>query len=207
MLSEFNRRRKTVALEFKVMSAAPGEITKLLTETRLGNPGAESRLAELVYGELHRLAKRKMSGERQDHTLQPTALVNEAFLRLIRAEDMEWTDRNHFFSVAATLMRRILIDHARQFRALKRGGGAKIDLDEAMAITHEHSDELLALDGALTELTALDPRQSRIVELRFFAGLSEEEIAALLDLSSRTVRREWRTARAWLHTRIAGPAA
>jgi RNA polymerase sigma factor (TIGR02999 family) len=188
------------------MGAAPGDITRLLAELRDGDREAESRLAHLVYKELHRLAKRRMFGERPDHTLQPTALVNEAFLRLTRAEGMEWTDRNHFFSVAATLMRRILIDHARQVRALKRGSGGKISLDEAMAITDENSEELLALDEALTRLAELDARQSRIVELRFFAGLSEDEIAELLEISPRTVKRDWRTARAWLHSRIVGPA-
>jgi RNA polymerase sigma-70 factor, ECF subfamily len=184
------------------MGAAPGDITRLLAEIRHGDHEAESRLAELVYGELHRLAKRRMSGERPDHTLQPTVLVNEAFLRLVRSDQTEWTSRNHFFAVAATLMRRILIDHARQVRAIKRGSGGKISLDTAIAITDENAEELLALDEALTQLAELDPRQSRIVELRFFAGLSEDEIAEVLEISTRTVKRDWKTAKAWLHSQI-----
>ena len=189
------------------MGTAPGDITRLLAEIRQGSSEAESRLAELVYAELHRLARRRMYGERPDHTLQPTVLVNEAFLRLVRQDGAEWTNRNHFFSVAATLMRRILIDHARQVRALKRGSGGKISLDTAIAITDENSEELLALDEALTRLGELDARQSRIVELRFFSGLSEDEIAELLGISARTVKRDWRTARAWLHSQIVGPSA
>jgi RNA polymerase sigma-70 factor (ECF subfamily) len=188
------------------MGAASGDITQLLAQIRQGNREAESRLAELVYKELHRLARRRMYGERPDHTLQPTVLVNDAFLRLVRTEGTEWTDRNHFFSLAATIMRRILIDHARQVRTLRRGGGRKISLDTAIAITDENSGELLALDEALTRLGELDGRQSRIVELRFFAGLSEDEIADVLGISCRTVKRDWRTARAWLHNQIVGPA-
>jgi RNA polymerase sigma-70 factor, ECF subfamily len=187
------------------MGTVPGDITRLLAEIRQGNREAETRLAELVYDELHRLAKYRMYGERADHTLQPTVLVSEAFVRLVRSDSTEWTSRNHFFAVAATMMRRILIDHARQVRAQKRGGGAKISLDTAIAVTDENLVELLALDEALTRLAVLDARQCRIVELRFFSGLSEDEIAEVLEISVRTVKREWKTARAWLHNQIAGP--
>jgi len=192
------------------VGTAPGDITRLLAGIRNGDREAEARLAELVYDELRRLAKRRMYGERPDHTLQPTALVNEAFLRLVRSDHTEWANRNHFFSVAATLMRRILIDHARQVRAAKRGSGGKVNLDDAVAdvaLTEESSVDLLALDEALTRLAEFDPKKSRVVELRFFAGLSEEEIADLLEVHPRTIRREWRKARAWLHSQIAGPAS
>jgi RNA polymerase sigma-70 factor, ECF subfamily len=178
-----------------------------LAEMRQGNPEAESHLAELVYQELHRLAQRFMSGERPDHTLQPTVLVHDTFLKLTGHNSVDWTDRKHFFAVAATLMRRILIDHARGVRAQKRGGGGKVSLDAAVPITAAMSDDLLALDEALTRLAELDPRQSKVVELRFFAGLPEEEIAKVLDVSIRTVKRDWGTARAWLHSQIAETTA
>jgi len=187
------------------MGTAPGDVTRLLAEIRQGNREAETRVAELVYDELHRLAKQRMYGERADHTLQPTLLVNEAFLRLVRSDHTEWANRNHFFAVAATLMRRILIDHARQVRALKRGGGGKISLSPMLAIRDENLEELLALDEALTRLAEMDARQSRVVELRFFAGLSEGEIAEVLNIDPRTVKRDWSTARAWLHSQLVRP--
>jgi RNA polymerase sigma factor (TIGR02999 family) len=185
------------------MSVAPGEITRLLADLRQGKHDVESRLADLVYGELHALAQRRMRGERPDHSLQPTVLVNDVFLRLVRYEGAVWTDRKHFYAVAATLMRRILIDHARRTRAVKRGSGRKTNLDDAIAVTDQGYVDLLALDEALTRLSELDARQSRIVELRFFAGLSEDEIADVLGIGLRTVQREWKTARAWLHSQIA----
>jgi RNA polymerase sigma factor (TIGR02999 family) len=184
------------------MSDEPGEVTQLLAEARQGNPAAESRLAEVLYDHLHRLARRAMAGERPDHTLQPTVLVHEALLRLVSHDSMEWANRKHFFAVAANLMRRILIDHAREVHAVKRGSGGKVCLDEAAGLTYARSDDLLALDEALTRLAAMDPRQGQIVELRFFAGLTEEEIAAALDVSPRTVKRDWQIARAWLHTQM-----
>jgi RNA polymerase sigma factor (TIGR02999 family) len=189
------------------MATAPGDITQLLAEARQGNPGAESRLVEIVYSQLHAMARRYMTGERSDHTLQPTVLVHEAFMRLVRSDTGEWSGRTHFFSVAAVVMRRILIDHARQVRAAKRGSGGKLSLDAGIHIGDEMSEELIALDEALDRLAQLDPRQCRVVELRFFSGLSEEEIAALLDVTPRTVRRDWKTARAWLHSQIAGTSA
>jgi RNA polymerase sigma factor (TIGR02999 family) len=185
------------------MDSGSGDITRLLAEMRQGNREAESCLAQLVYHELHRLAKRCMSGERPDHTLQPTVLVHDAFLKLAGTASVDWTDRKHFFAVAATLMRRILIDHARAVQAQKRGSGGKVSLDRAVPITPAMSDDLLALDEALTRLAELDRRQGQVVELRFFAGLSEEEIAKVLDVSTRTVKRDWITARAWLHSQIA----
>lgn len=185
------------------MPEAPGDVTRLLAEARHGNSAAESRLAEVLYQHLHGMARRAMAGERADHTLQPTVLVHEALLRLVRHDSMEWANRKHFFAVAANLMRRILIDHAREVHAAKRGNGGKVSLDEAAAITDAMSENLLALDEALTRLAALDPRQSQIVELRFFAGLTEDEIAAALDVSPRTVKRDWQVARAWLHNQMA----
>jgi RNA polymerase sigma-70 factor, ECF subfamily len=186
------------------MSSAAGEITRLLAQVSEGNGEAESRLAEAVYQQLHGIAIRCMRPERNDHTLQPTALVHEAFLKLVRPGSGKFTDRQHFFAVAARAMRRILIDHARKVRAEKRGRGAKVSLDGEIAITDAMSEELIALDRSLQRLAELDERQSRIVELRFFAGLSEEEIANLLGVSTRTIKREWKTARAWLHNSIAG---
>jgi RNA polymerase sigma factor (TIGR02999 family) len=170
---------------------------------RNGNRECEARLAELVYQELHRLAKRNMYGERADHTLQPTVLVHDVFMKLAHYSRANWTDRKHYFAVASTLMRRILIDHAREVRTQKRGGGIKVSLDVALPLTAAMSEELISLDEALTRLAELDPRQCKIVELRFFAGLANEEIARMLDVSIRTVERDWGTARAWLHDQIA----
>ncbi len=190
------------------MDSGPGDITRLLRKVREGDPEAESHLAELVYRELHRLAKRCMQGERPDNTLQPTILVHDAFVKLVGYSAANWADRKHFFAVAATLMRRILIDHARETQAQRRGGGkGKLTLDDAVLVTASISEDLIALDEALTRLEELDPRQSKVVELRFFAGLSEGEVAKMLDLSTRTVKRDWVTARAWLHGQLAGDAA
>lgn len=189
------------------MACGPADITRLLREIDRGNRAVEPLLAEAVYTELHRLARRCMRPERRDHTLQPTVLVHEAFMRLVGAGPGEWSDRKHFFAVAANIMRRILIDHARQVRAQKRGGGKKMDLTADMAVTDAMSDEMIALDEALTRLAALDLRQARVVELRFFAGISEDEIASILGVSSRTVKRDWITARAWLHNQLRGRGA
>lgn len=185
------------------MDHAPGDITLLLAELRAGNSSAESRLLSLVYDELRRLARRYMRGERPDHTLQPTALVHEAYLRLAGQRGVDWQDRAHFFGVAAQLMRRILVDHARARNAEKRGGHEpRIALDDALAFTEEKCAELLALDEALSRLAQRDPRQARVVELRFFGGLSEDEAAEVLGISTRTLKRDWSVARAWLFKEI-----
>lgn len=179
--------------------AAPGEITRVLVQLKQGNKEAASDLVPLVYPHLRKLASFYMRRERRDHTLQATGLVHEAFLRLLKQENLIWEDRNHFFGVAAGLMRRILVDHARAHRANKRGGESQdLPLDEALAFAQVRSRELIALDDALNQLYEWDPRQSQIVELRFFVGLTEEEIAEVLGISVRTVKRDWTAARAWL---------
>jgi len=178
----------------------PGGITQLLAEVQGGDRSAESRLASLVYDELHRLADNYMHGERPGQTIQATILVHDAFLRLVDQEERSWQNRSQFFATAAVLMRRMLIDHARRRNAAKRGGpGLKLPLDEAMGVSDDHCEELIALDEALTRLSEWDPRLSRIVEMRFFAGLTEEEIGEALGISPRTVKRDWQVARAWLH--------
>jgi RNA polymerase sigma factor (TIGR02999 family) len=156
----------------------------------------------LVYGELHRVAEAYMRRERRDHTLQPTALVHEAFLRLSEGASVSWTDRSHFFRLAARAMRRILTDHARRVRAAKRGGGGKVPLRESKLRIAALDLDVLALDEALGRLAELDPRQATIVELRFFGGLTVEETAKALDLSAITVKRDWRSARAWLKSEL-----
>jgi RNA polymerase sigma factor (TIGR02999 family) len=185
-----------------------GEITKMLDELRGGDRAAEARLLELVRHELHRMATKYMRRERSDHTLQPTALVNEVYLRLLGDGVPPMKDRTHFFAIAAGAMRRILIDHARASQSDKRGGGMKkTDLDGVFAFTEDKAEEIIHLDRALDSLAAMDPRQSQIVEMRFFAGMSEEEIAEVLGVSIRTVRREWRISRAWLHRALTGTEA
>ena len=184
------------------MSGIPErDITALLKDWSGGDRAALEKLMPVVYEELRRLAAAHLRSERSDHTLQPTALVHEAYLRLADQRSVEWANRAHFFSIAARIMRRILVDHARRRRALKRdGGGLRLTLAEAS--TEDRGPELLALDTALTSLEALDPRQARIVELRFFGGLSVEETAEAAGISTATVKREWRTARAWLRREI-----
>lgn len=185
------------------MGISPGEVTNLLIELKNGNRDAESRLMPLVYGELRRLAGLYMRGERPGHTLQATALVHEAYLRLVGHEDVDWQNRAHFFGVAANLMRRILVDHARAKQAKKRGGGdQKVSLDQAVLVRPEAPEQFLALDEALERLAKRDPRQARIVELRYFGGLSEEETAEVLEISVRTVKRDWSVARAWLYQQL-----
>ncbi len=181
-------------------------VTRLLTAWSQGDEGALEKLIPLVYGELRRVAARRLRRERSDHTLQTTALVHEAYLHLVEQKRVKWQNRAHFFGVAANLMRRILVDHARARGAAKRGGGAwRVSVDETVAIAPGLRDpELIALDEALEELARFDPRQARIVELRFFGGLSLEETASLLGVSAITVSRDWSMARAWLHERIAG---
>jgi len=187
-----------------VMAEKRGEVTVLLEALREGRRDVEPQLLTIVYPELKRLARKYMRGERPDHTLQATDLVHETYLRLM-PNDAEWQNRAHFFGVAAQAMRRILVDHARAHDAQKRGDGRiKVPLDEALALSNAESEYLIDLDGALQKLSSLDPRQARIVELRFFAGLSIEDTAEALGCAPRTVNREWRMARAWLRGEL-GP--
>ena len=190
------------------MESSPGEVTLLLAELTQGNRDAEAELIPLVYKELRRIAGYYMRDERVSHTLQPTALVNEAFLRLVDQTRIDWRNRAHFFGVAAQLMRRVLVDHARERAAAKRGGQrARIDLDHVeIGLTPEGSEQLLAVEEALTRLRAFDPQQERIVELRFYGGLTVEETAEALRVSPRTVKREWAMAKAWLQAELAGEA-
>lgn len=182
---------------------SPGEVTRLLAEVRNGDQSALERLAPLVEGELHRLAAGYMRRERPDHTLQATALVNEAYLKLVEQRETNWQNRSHFFAIAASLMRRILVDHARKGGAGKRGGGQRpLPLDEALVLGCERNDALMALDEALERLQKFDARQVRILELRFFGGLSVDETAEALDISPRTVDREWKLAQAWLRKEL-----
>ena len=181
------------------MTATPDAVTQLLINWRYGDKAALNRLMPLVYDELRRLARGYMRKERPDHTLQTSALINEAYLELVDQDEPNWQNRAHFFAVAAQIMRHILIDHARSYQYDKRGAGAqKVQLDESLVLTNERAGELVALDEALTSLAAVDARKGRIVELRFFGGLNIEETAEVLDLSPTTVQREWRAARAWL---------
>ena len=178
---------------------SPKEVTLLLIDWGNGDQAALDELIPLVYDELRMLARRYMRRESQDHTLQTSALVNEAYLRLVDQRSVQWQNRAHFFAVAAQVMRHILIDHARRYHYAKRGAGAqKIPLDEAAVFTEQRAAEFVALDDALASLATLDPRRSEIVELRFFGGLSIEETAEVLKVSSPTVQREWRAAKAWL---------
>ena len=175
------------------------EVTQLLLDWSDGDQSAFDALMPLVYDELRQMARRYMSRERPGHTLQTTALVNEAYLRLIDQKRVHWQNRAHFFAVAAQAMRRILIDYARKQRYAKRGGGApKISLEEAAVMSQERAADLVSLDEALTTLASIDPQQSRVVELRFFGGLTIEETAEVLRLSVDMVKREWATAKAWL---------
>lgn len=185
------------------MVSSTKEVTDLLLDWSNGSQAALERLTPLVYGELHRLAHQHMKRERryqQAHTLQTSALVNEAYLRLIDQRNVRWQNRAQFFSIASRLMRRILVDHARARQYAKRGGGAvKVSLDEAAFVSQERAAELVALDDALTSLATIDQRKSQVVELRFFGGMSVEEIAEALGVSPVTVKRDWSTAKAWLY--------
>jgi RNA polymerase sigma factor (TIGR02999 family) len=179
------------------------EVTALLVNWSNGDQHALEELMPLVYGELRRLAASNLRRERSEHTLQSTALVHEAFLRLVNQRDVHWRSRAHFYGIAAQMIRRILVDHARSRQAGKRGAGAiKLELDEAMAVSVQKEIDLVGLDEALERLAALDERQGRIVELRFFAGLSVEETAEVMNLSQATIKREWSSARAWLYREI-----
>jgi RNA polymerase sigma-70 factor, ECF subfamily len=181
----------------------PGQVTQLLIQLQKGNRDAEATLIPLVYGELRRLAAFYLRGERSGHTLQPTALVHEAYIRLTEISDLKVTGRSHFFALAARLMRRILVDHARSHQAKKRGGLVEtIRLEDSLIGFSPRAKELLALDDALNRLSQRDIRQGSIVELRFFGGLSEQETATILGISTRTVKRDWRIAKAWLYHEI-----
>ena len=181
-------------------SSTRQEVTQLLGDWSGGDEAALEKLFPLVQPELHRLAHHYMSRERAGHTLQTTAILNEAYLRLVENTQPPWQNRTHFVAATAQLMRRIMVDHARKRHSLKRGAGAlRVTLDEAAWVTETRSEELLALDEALENLAAQDPRKSEIVELRHFGGLTVEETAEFLKLSPRTVEREWTMAKAWLH--------
>ena len=181
------------------MSPSPHEVTRMLVAWSNGDEAARDQLMPLVYDELHRLAKQYMNRERPGHTLQTSALVNEAFLRLVDQRDVHWQNRAHFFGIAAQMMRRILVDYARNRRYAKRGGDARqVSLDEAAIVSSERVAEVVALDDALKGLAEFDPRKSQIVELRFFGGLSIDETAEVLAVSPGTVMRDWTLAKAWL---------
>ena len=191
---------------------APEAVTQLLVDWQNGKQQALDQLLPLVYAELRAIAARYLSRESPSHTLQSTALVHEAYLRLVGQRSVRWQNRAHFFGIAAQMMRRILVDHARHQHRAKRGGAIpKLSLDEAMAVAEPEAPaadlDLLALDEALTSLSTIDPRGARIVELRFFSGLTIEETAEVLDVSAGTVKREWSTARAWLYREMRQPSA
>jgi RNA polymerase sigma-70 factor (ECF subfamily) len=182
---------------------ATDDLTGLLIEWRQGDKAALDRLTPLVYDELRRIAHRYVQRERNGHTLQTTALVNEAYLRLAGAQNVDWQNRAHFFALTAQVMRHILIDHARRRHYAKRGGEAQqVSLDEAVLMPAKRAAELVVLDEALDELAKLDSRKSRVVELRYFGGLSLEETAEVLEISVMTVRRDWRAAKAWLYKAV-----
>ena len=182
------------------MDSQSVDVTLLLKEVANGNQEAVGKLIPLVYDELHRVAENRLRLERPDHTLQPTALVHEAYLKVVAQRDAKWQNRAHFFAVASSLMRRILVDYARGRLRDKRGGKqAKVPLEKVFVISRGRCDELLALDETLEKLAKLDPRQSRVVELRFFGGLTVEEAAKVLGVSSKTIKREWKMAKAWLY--------
>src|SRR2546421_6543072 len=184
----------------KMTQRTTHEVTQLLIEWSNGDKAALDKLTPLIYDELRRLAHHYMSREHPGHTLQTTAVVNEAYVRLVNRRGVHWQNRAHFFAIAAQLMRSILVDHARSHAYAKRGGGArKIALDDAMVVSQERAAEVVALDDVLKRLAEIDPQQSRIVELRFFGGLTIEETAEVLGLSPATIKREWSTAKAWLY--------
>ena len=183
--------------------STPHEVTQLLLDLGAGDRTALDRLMPLVYDELRRLAHHYMSRERPDHTLQTTALVGEAYLRLVDQTRVRWQNRAHFFGIAAQTMRHILVEYARAHTRIKRGGGAlRVSLDETAVVSGERAAEIVALDDALTRLAAVDPRRCQVVEMRFFSGLSNEEAAEVLGVSPNTVTRDWNMAKAWLRREI-----
>lgn len=178
----------------------PGDVTVLLQQLKSGDRAAESQLLELVYPRLRRIAGQYLRRERSGHTLQPTALVNEAYLQLAGQFDKDWQNRSHFYAVAAQLMRRILVDYARHKKAAKREGRwQQVELTDTLAISGDRLDEILAIDEALSRLATFDPRRSKVVEMRFFGGMTEQEAAEVLGVAPRTVKRDWSVAKAWLH--------
>ncbi|MFY9935748.1 MAG: sigma-70 family RNA polymerase sigma factor [Silvibacterium sp.] len=188
------------------MHADDSQVTLLLKAMKNRDQSAAEKLLPLVYKELHRLAKSYMRRERPEHTLQPTALIHEAYLRLAH-DDVDWQSRQHFIGVAANVMRRVLVDHARAHKAEMRGGGLeRIEFEEGLAISKECSSEVIALHDALNRLELLNPRRAKVVELRYFGGLSVEEVAAVLDMSPRSVKRDWALARPWLFREIQNSA-
>jgi RNA polymerase sigma-70 factor, ECF subfamily len=198
----------TDALEWSAISDQPTKVTGLLLKWGQGDEAALERLIPLVHHELHQIARRHMGHERAGHSLQATALVNEAYLRLVDTKDVAWHDRAHFLAVAARMMRRILVDHARARRSQKRGGdAAQVTFDEALVVTEEPSQDFVALDDALEALAKFDERKSRVIELRFFGGLSVEETASVLKVSPDTVMRDWRLAKVWLRRAMRGDSS
>jgi RNA polymerase sigma-70 factor (ECF subfamily) len=190
-----------------MIESPPSDVTDLLRAWMGGDRQALNRLMPIVYGELRHIARRRFLRERSDHTLEPTALVNEAYLRLIDMRQVQWQDRAHFFAVSAEIMRRILVDHARSHGYLKRGGSTlRVTFDKPIAITSVRKVELLDLDGALNALARFDPRKAQIAQLRFFGGLNVQETAAVLGVSPETVHRDWKISKAWLGRQINRPA-
>jgi len=183
-----------------MLTLSPQEVTQLLADWGKGDRSALDKLLPLVHSELRRIAQRQMSQERPGHTLQATALVNEAYLKLAGQQGFDWQNRAHFFAVCAQVMRHILIDHARAHARDKRGGGAvKVSLNDALVVADDQAGHFIALDEALRVLERLDPQKGKIVELRYFGGLSVDEAAEVMNISPRTVRREWQRAKAWLY--------
>ena len=182
---------------------AANDITQMLQRIRKGDKQAESRLISLVYGELHAMAAKLMRREKADHILQPTALVNEAYIRLLAQRETDWQNRAHFFCVASQVMRHILVDYARQRLSGRRGGGmVSVTINETLVVSNSRLEELLVIEDALQDLETEDPRVARVVVFRFFGGLSAEEIAEVMQLSPRTVQRDWQYGRAWLKRKL-----
>lgn len=182
--------------------ASRQEVTQLLREVRSGDAGSADRLIDCVYKELRRLAGYYMKSERADHTLQPTALVHEVFLKIVAANSIEWQDRAHFYAVAASQMRRILVDHARARRAVKRDGGLRVDIVNAEGLNGGQDSSVVEVDDALAKLERAEPRAAKIVEMKFFGGLTDKEVAEVLGIPVISVRRDWEFARAWLFQRL-----
>ncbi len=188
-----------------MQSGHVSQVTRILKDLRNGDCSAPQRLWQAVYDEFRKLAAGYLGRERKSHTLQPTALVNEAYLKLVNQGSVDWKGRTHFFAAGAQAMRRILVDYARQHQAAKRGGGRqRITFDEGLLVDSPHEEDLLALEDAMTKLARLDPKQAKMVELRFFAGLTVAEVAEVLQMSKRSVEREWTMVRAWLRRELSG---
>ncbi len=194
----FSEHSSLCNVQTETAKHAMGEITFLLEEVAQGKRHLEGNLVDAIYPELHRLAARLMRNERVNHTLQPTALVNEAYMRLVGDEPVSWESRLHFLNAAAQVMRRILIDHARALRSSKRSGGIRVELKDSLAVSIDDPETLLSVNEALLRLEEVDSRMSKVVELRYFGGLSVEETAQVLKTSPKTVKRDWAMARAWL---------